>query len=240
MIAPPPSVPAIAAKPPSGPVIARPPAHATSAPLSTEARATAPPTSAPVFVKPAAHEAPAASAPPTPPVSVKAEPIAASATELPAASAGAPQTEFQDAGESARSVATPAPRRVIMPQTGPRPVYSAPPVAPPNPASAPTPLAGPQAGGPASGSGVIQRGQPIFQRNRPGGSPGFGQRPQQGAQPYNAGAPGAPARRPMHPTRSSPTGGPPGSRPPMGGGRPGFPPRPGFGPRPGGPGGAVA
>jgi translation initiation factor IF-2 len=95
------------------------------------------------------------------------------------------------------------------------------------------------AGGAPGGPGGIQRGQPIFQRNRPGGPPGsgYGQRPQGGA-PYNAGAPGSPARRPMHPTRSSPTGGPPGSRPPMGGGRPGFPARPGFGgPRPG-PGGA--
>jgi translation initiation factor IF-2 len=234
VVAPPPSVPAIAAKPPSGPVIARPPVQATSGSSAAEGRVTTPTTSAPVFVKPVVHEAPVASAAPAP-IAVKAEPVAAVAA---AASAEAPQADASAVSESTRpTVVAPVPRRVIMPQTGPRPVYSAPiPVPSANPA--PPITASPQAGGQPSGPGVIQRGQPIFQRNRPGGSPGFGQRPQ-GGQPYNAGAPGAPARRPMHPTRSSPTGGPPGSRPPMGGGRPGFPARPGFGgPRPGGPGGA--
>jgi translation initiation factor IF-2 len=233
VVAPPPSVPAIAAKPPSGPVIARPPLQTASASASTEARATTPPTSAPLFVKPAAPQAlvPSAAAAPLPVVSAKTEPIAASAVESGAVTE--PGTESPAGRESARPAASPAPRRVIMPQTGPRPVYSAPAVAAPSPASAPTAsVAGPQASGAPGGSGVIQRGQPIFQRNRPSGSPGFGQRPQQG-QPFTPGAPGAPGRRPMHPTRSSPTGGVPGSRPPMGGGRPGFPPRPGFGARPG-------
>jgi translation initiation factor IF-2 len=230
VVAPPPSVPAIAAKPPTGPVIARPPVQAAGAPSSGETRTTgAPPAAAPVFVKPAAQEAPAhgtASA-------AKIEPVAAAAAELPA---DAPRSHSPIASEAPPAPAL-APRRVIMPQTGPRPVYSAPPPAP-NPSSAPAASSAPQAGAAPSGPGVIQRGQPIFQRNRPGGQPGFGQRPQ-GGQPYNAGAPGASARRPMHPTRSSPAGGPPGSRPPMGGGRPGFPARPGFGgPRPG-PGGAA-
>jgi translation initiation factor IF-2 len=236
VVAPSPSVPAIAAKPPTGPVIARPPVLATSS-ASTESRATASP--AHVFVKPAAaQETPATSAT-HPPAAVKAEPIAASVAEVPTRGADAPQAAPLAATELIQPAPIPAPRRVIMPQTGPRPVYSAP-VPPPIVSIPPPASAGPQAGGSPSGPGVIQRGQPIFQRNRPsgpGGSPGFGQRPQ-GGQPYNAGAAGAPGRRPMHPTRSSPTGGPPGSRPPMGGGRPGFPPRPGFGPRPGGPGGA--
>src|SRR5277367_6738117 len=52
-----------------------------------------------------------------------------------------------------------------------------------------------------------------------------------------SGAPGAPgARRPMHPTRTSPAGGAPGARPGFGQ-RPGMGARPGFGQRPG-PGGA--
>ncbi len=179
---------------------------------------------------------------PVPPVSTS-EPAAGSLGGPVAGSAGG-QVGAHSAGEAADGVvrpvvATPAPRRVIMPQTGPRPVYSAPAPPPPpqRPASPSGPMAGSQPGGAPGGPGGIQRGQPIFQRNRPGGAPGYGQRPQSG-QPYNAGgAPGAPARRPMHPTRSSPAGGPPGARPPMGG-RPGFPARPGFGgPRPG-PGGA--
>ncbi len=237
VVASPPSVPAIAAKPPTGPVIARPPVQTAGPPSSAETRtAAAAATAAPVFVKPAAQEAPAASTPAAPLVpSVKPEQVATPAAEVPAASADAPRGGIPAASEAARSVVA-APRRVIMPQTGPRPVYSAPPPAA-NVNTPPAASAGPQAGGAPTGPGVIQRGQPIFQRNRPGGSPGFGQRPQ-GGQPYNAGAAGAPARRPMHPTRSSPTGGPPGARPPMGGGRPGFPARPGFGgPRPG-PGGA--
>ena len=232
VVAPPPSIPAIAAKPPSGPVIARPPVHAAGAPSSSEARTTgAPPTAAHVFAKPATtHEAPVHGAPPAAPV--KIEPVVAATAEIAAASADAPRVDSPAASEVAPPAATSVPRRVIMPQTGPRPVYSAPPAAP-NVSSSPAASAGPQAGAAPSGPGVIQRGQPIFQRNRPGGQPGFGQRPQ-GGQPYNAGAPGSPARRPMHPTRSSPTGGPPGSRPPMAGGRPGFPARPGFGaPRPG-------
>jgi translation initiation factor IF-2 len=242
VVAPPPSVPAIAAKPPTGPVIARPPVHAAGAQAQTEPRLpSAPPAAAPVFVKPAVSETPAApSTVAQTAVPVKVEHAGASAPETKAATIEAQHSEpaVAHAGVDSGRPATPVPRRVIMPQTGPRPVYSAPtPVASPS-SSPPASASGHQAGAPG-GPGVIQRGQPIFQRNRPGGAPGFGQRPQ-GGQPYNAGgAPGAPARRPMHPTRSSPTGAVPGSRPPMGGGRPGFPARPGFGsPRPG-PGGAA-
>jgi translation initiation factor IF-2 len=88
-----------------------------------------------------------------------------------------------------------------MPQTGPRPTYTA-----------------------APGAANAAR-RPIFERPRPqapGSGPGGpGGRP--------ALAPGA--RRPMHPTRTFPSGGPGGPGGP--GGRPGFPGRPGFAGRPG-------
>jgi translation initiation factor IF-2 len=105
---------------------------------------------------------------------------------------------------------------MIVPQTGPRPVYHAPVTAPPRPGQ---PIASrPAAGRPAPGRPVP--GQPIFQRPRPAaGVPGT--RP-----PLRPGE-----RRPMHPTRQ----GPAGARP-LGVG-PGLPPpgptRPGS--RPGGP-----
>ena len=79
-------------------------------------------------------------------------------------------------------------RRMVTPHAGPRPVYTA----------------------PANVPGVIVRGQPIFQRPRPaapGGAPSGAPRP--GLRPGE--------RRPMHPTRTSPTG----ARPPIGAGRPG-------------------
>ncbi|MBV8632247.1 MAG: translation initiation factor IF-2 [Silvibacterium sp.] len=149
------------------------------------------------------------------PVIVAAPPPAAPAP-VPAPVAPPPQpVESRPATPVAAAPAepAPAPRRVIMPQTGPRPVYSAP-VAP-----APPPPSAPQS------AGGIQRGRPIFDR-RPAGGPS--QRP--------SGPPGAPGqRRPMHPTRSSPSGAPQGPRPGFGQ-RPGMGPRPGFGQRPGGPG----
>ncbi|MFI5111336.1 MAG: translation initiation factor IF-2 [Terriglobales bacterium] len=73
-------------------------------------------------------------------------------------------------------------RRVIVPQTGPRPVYTAPPQVERPAASTPRP---------APGRPVP--GQPIFQRTRPAAP---GSRP-----PLRPGE-----RRPMHPTRQSPTG----------------------------------
>jgi translation initiation factor IF-2 len=104
-----------------------------------------------------------------------------------------------------------APPRTIVPQTGPRPVYKAP-IRPPAPTA--------QAGAPVrSVPGRPVPGQPIFQRARPAAP--TGPRP-----PLRPGE-----RRPMHPTRTAPTG----SRP-LGVG-PGMPPpgptRPGS--RPGGP-----
>src|SRR5437763_2639278 len=111
---------------------------------------------------------------------------------------------------------------MIVPQTGPRPVYQA----PPRPAAAPPRATGPQPGQPIrpmSGRPAAGRpvpGKPIFQRPRPAaGAPGT--RP-----PMRPGE-----RRPMHPTRQGSSG-----PRPIGVG-PGLPPpgatRPGS--RPGGP-----
>ena len=211
--APPPPAPAIAAKPPAGPVVARPPVAA--APVASTAAhrpaiASAPP------VHPVVARPPAAASPISTVAAAAAPPVAPAAAAPPAA----PVTTAPESPEASAAAATPI-KRVIMPQTGPRPVYSAPP---------PRPVA-PQAPSASAGPGVIQRGRPIFQR--PGGPGGYPQRP--GAP---AGAPGFPAgRRPMHPTRSAPTGAP-GGRPGFGQ-RPGGPGgRPGFGQRPGGPPGA--
>jgi len=216
---PPPQTPAIAAKPPAGPVVAKPPVQpvearpavvaaspAASAAVKPAAPPIAPaPVSAPAPLAPSV--APVAAAPLSPgvPTSV-AEPQAQAA-------APAPQT---DASPVAAAPAAPA-RRVIMPQTGPRPVYTAP---PPAPVQAPSAPAGQTQGG-------LQRGRPIFDR-RPGGAPG-GPRPQAGPPGQFPGG-----RRPMHPTRNQPSGGPPGAARPGFGQRPGFGARPGFGgPRPG-------
>jgi translation initiation factor IF-2 len=145
-------------------------------------------------------------------------PPAADVAESPAPAPAAPVSR----------ATAPPPRRLIVPQTGPRPVYSAPvrPAAPPSSATS----GAPAGQGQRPGGGLPVRGQPIFQRPRPqspGGAPGGGPR-----------APFVPGqRRPMHPTRTAPTGG----RPPMGGPRPigvgpGGPPVPGRpGARPAGP-----
>ena len=104
--------------------------------------------------------------------------------------------------------------RVIMPQTGPRPIYTA----------------------PAGAAATPQRGRPIFERPRPQapGAPGAAvlrawpgaRRPMHPTRTFPGGPGGAPGGAP----------GRPGFAP---GARPGFRPRPGFGARPGGaPGGA--
>jgi translation initiation factor IF-2 len=110
-----------------------------------------------------------------------------------------------------------------MPQTGPRPVYLAPPPSA-NPVlhSSPTPGYRSQPGRPVPG-------QPIFQRPRPAGAPGGASR-----LPLRPGE-----RRPMHPTRQVPGGMPqrplgvgPATAPPPGTTRPGARP-PGPSRRPG-------
>ncbi|HEV3315479.1 MAG TPA: translation initiation factor IF-2, partial [Candidatus Angelobacter sp.] len=115
-------------------------------------------------------------------------------------------------------------RRMITPQTGPRPVYQAPivqrPVAP-APSSRPPMQSqggpgGRMSGGPgARPQGGVVRGQPIFQRPRPAGGPP-GSSPG-GGRPQYAGRPGE-ARRGPHPTSTN---------------RSGFAPRPGMGAGPG-------
>ncbi|HEX4310395.1 MAG TPA: translation initiation factor IF-2 [Acidobacteriaceae bacterium] len=222
----PPPTPAIASRPPAGPVVAKPPvaAAASSATTAPEGRPIASPGTVVAAKPPATVAAQTAvtSAPAPTPGPVVAAAAAAQGVSAPEAKVAAPAVE--PAAPAAAVAPTPVPRRVIMPQTGPRPVYSAP---PPSPTAAAGPGHGP---GPGSGPGGIQRGRPIFDR-RPGG-PGSGG--PGGPRPGMGGGPGGPAgvRRPMHPTRSAPGGpGGPGQRPGMGA-RPGFGQRP-FGARPG-------
>ncbi|HVU47756.1 MAG TPA: translation initiation factor IF-2 [Terracidiphilus sp.] len=248
-----PARPVVVVSPPASSVVVKPPAPA--APSSDQPRPTEKPV---VAVKPPAPVAPGPAAPgverptiPHAPVAVAethptpvaaAPPVVEASTSIPVAPvAEAPATPPVTAAEpaavpvaSASAPPPPAPpaRRMVMPQTGPRPVYKAtvvPPTAPP-----------PAAAGPG-----IQRGKPIFDR-RPAGAPGnFG-----GPRPGGPGAGGQfqGGPRPKHPTRTSPGGFTPGGAPGGPGGRPGFGPRPGFGgprpggfggPRPGGPGGAL-
>jgi translation initiation factor IF-2 len=217
-----PQTPAIASRPPSGPVIGRPPVVVATPPVQVTSQPPAPlrqaPAQASIGVQerspvaaapapPVRQVAPAQSAPPPPAPVAATPPIAVEATLAAAPTVEPPPTAAGDDGAAAPSVsaasAPPVARRVVMPQTGPRPIYAA----------------------PAGATGGIQRGRPIFERPRPQAPGAPGSRP-------STMAPGA--RRPMHPTRSFPTGAPggPGTAP----GRPGFTPgaRPGFGARPGG------
>src|SRR5713226_7052421 len=137
-----------------------------------------------------------------------ASPVAPGPT---ASAAAAPPTQSAQlqAAASKPPAAASAPPRVIMPQTGPRPVYKAP-ISSAGAASRPAP-------------GRPEPGKPIFQRPRPTQSA-------PGARP--ALRPGE--RRPMHPTRQSPTGTRPLGVGPGGGAMaPPGPTRPGA--RPGGP-----
>jgi translation initiation factor IF-2 len=206
------------------PIVAMPPAPAT--PKSTQPPAV-------VVVPPPAQSQPPAVVVTPPPAKVVVTPPAGA---VPPASTTASTKEAT--GETVAPAAPPKPasqqpivqqRRMITPQTGPRPVYAAP---PPRPPVAPPPQppsqqrspyqgqggpGGRPMGGRPQGQGPV-RGQPIFQRPRPsgpGGGPGGapGSRP-----PFNR--PGMDNRRGPHPTSS---------------GRPGFPPRPGMGGGPGGP-----
>jgi translation initiation factor IF-2 len=177
------------------------------------------PPKAPV-TPPAATTAAAAAANAAPPaiaVPPRATPPAAQAGGAPPASAAAPSnvTQMQSAppGSTPARPATPVPPpRMIMPQTGPRPVYKA----PLPPAAAPGAVSRPSPGRPVPG-------QPIFQRTARPLAPG------QSRPPLRPGE-----RRPMHPTRVAPAGARPlgvgpgaGAMPPPGITRPGS--------RPGGP-----
>src|ERR1700674_1348094 len=121
-------------------------------------------------------------------------------------------TQMQDApAKSGASIAPPP--RIIMPQTGPRPVYKAPLAAPGAPA--PSTASRPMPGRPVPG-------QPIFQRTARPQAPGSARPPLR---------PGE--RRPMHPTRVAPAGSRPLGVGPGAGLPPPGPTRPGS--RPGGP-----
>ena len=225
--------PVVVVAPPPGAVVVKPPV----APPKEEALKPAEKPAAKVAVT--AQPAPAAPIAPAPPPEVPveapvavapvapvSEPAAPAPPEVPAAAAQAPPATVETAEAKPKPPAPPAPpaRRMVMPQTGPRPVYKAPPT--PQTTEAPT-------GTFAAGAG-IQRGKPIFDRRPPGAPGGFQQRTGSAGPGQYTGGP-----RPKHPTRTpmGGQGGPggPGGRPGFGA-RPGFggPPRPGFGgPRPG-------
>ena len=251
VVAPPPA--AVVVKPPVAP--GAPPAHAatpTPAPHEDQPRAAEQP-AAPLVAASVAAEliaTTASAAPPLPavePGDVAAPPVQEAPTAAPEnltpvlTIADEPTTAAPPALVPARRAqghthtASPTPalpaRRMVMPQTGPRPVYKAPIVVPPAHVEG--------TGNQAAGAG-IQRGKPIFDRNRPSSGPGsYPQRTAGGPIAPGGQFPGGP--RPKHPTRTTPggyagTGGPGGPGAP--GARPGFAARPGFGPpRPGGFGG---
>ena len=175
--------------PPPAPVEAK-----AAAPVSPAAKAPAPPASAaapsklvvpatgprPTFTVPAPP-----SAPQVPSASTSAPPRTAAPPAPPAApiAAGPPQPQAPAASRPTAPTRPQAPPpRMIVPQTGPRPVYKA----PIRPAASSGAAARPAPGRPVPG-------QPIFQRPRPGAP---SQRPSL--------RPGE--RRPMHPTRQSPAG----------------------------------
>ncbi|HEV3510232.1 MAG TPA: translation initiation factor IF-2 [Candidatus Sulfotelmatobacter sp.] len=198
-VAPPPVRPApppVAAKPAVVPAAPPKPAAPVATPPVAAASPVAPaaparPVVAPPAEKPAAPAVPVAAPPrpatsPAPPLVAPQPPAAPSVT-----ASAAPQAPAQRPAAPPAPAAPPQPPapRMIVPQTGPRPVYKAP---TPRPA-APTAQASAR---PAPGRPVP--GQPIFQRPRPQGPPGGagGARP-----PLRPGE-----RRPMHPTRTAPSG----------------------------------
>jgi translation initiation factor IF-2 len=217
--------------PPTAPVAA-PPAPVEKAPVAAPHSAAPsvppppkvilPPTAPPKHPTPvAAPPSPGVAAPAPPPSAPIAAPLRPS--PQPVASASTSVVPGATGSSAAPPVAakpeapTPAPR-MIVPQTGPRPVYKAP-TRPAPPVQPGVPIGGVR---PAPGRPVP--GQPIFQRRPPAataaGAPA--------ARPLRPGE-----RRPMHPTRQAPMGPrpigvgpampPPGA--PRPGSRPGAPAR---------------
>ncbi|MGA2360650.1 MAG: translation initiation factor IF-2 [Terriglobales bacterium] len=171
-----------------------------------------------VPVTPPAATTPAASSTAPPAIAVPPRvttPVAPPGSAPPAAEPPAHNNVAQmQSAAPTKLVAPSAPLpRMIMPQTGPRPVYKAPLPAPGAPA--PSAVSRPAPGRPVPG-------QPIFQRT---------------ARPQAPGAPRPPLRpgerRPMHPTRVAPAGSRPLGVGPGAGMAPPGPTRPGS--RPGGP-----
>jgi translation initiation factor IF-2 len=155
------------------------------------------PSARPTFTVPTAPPTAAAPTRPAPAAATQAAPSAGPVAATPTPVAPSPQagastsqhatTTARPATPSAPSPQVPLPR-MIVPQTGPRPVYKAP-IRPASPTAS--------AGGPAAPARSVPGrpvpGQPIFQRPRPGAPT---------SRPVLR--PGE--RRPMHPTRQSPTG----------------------------------
>ena len=259
VVAPPPAVvvkpPVAPAAPPASAVTPHedqphageaPAAHAVpsvAASVAPEPVAATAPVAPPVAVTPTAPLAPAfpavepavVAAPPVhdalPAAREILEPIPAVGDEPVAAAPPVPAATRRAQGHAHAAAPTPAlpARRMVMPQTGPRPVYKAPKLAPTEAAAA-------GAGAQAAGAG-IQRGKPIFDRSRPSGAPGSHYQRAPGGPPVpGSQAPGGP--RPKHPTRTTPGGYAGASASGAPGAYPGFAARPGFGaPRPGGFGG---
>jgi len=176
------------------------------------------PPATPVASSPAASSPSGSAAPPAvaipPRVISPAAPTSISAGSVPpAAQAPSNVTQMQASAPVKPAAPIAPPPRMIMPQTGPRPVYKA-----------PLPPAGaPSAGAPSRPvPGRPVPGQPIFQRT---------------ARPPAPGAPRPPLRpgerRPMHPTRVAPAGSRPLGVGPGAGMAPPGPVRPGA--RPGAP-----
>ncbi|MGA7219893.1 MAG: translation initiation factor IF-2 [Candidatus Sulfotelmatobacter sp.] len=225
--------PPVLVAPPVEKIVAAPPA-AVSRPTTVAppaAKLVVPPPAAPVaaaFAPPVVAPRPtivppASSVAPAPPVA--ASPVSAPPARLvvpPPPSAPAPPVVSANAPNIAPVAPRPSPPqppapRMIVPQTGPRPVYKAPIRPTPPPVQPGVPIGGVR---PAPGRPVP--GQPIFQRRPPAAAPG-------GGPPRPMLRPGE--RRPMHPTRSAPAGARPlgvgPALPPPGTTRPGS--------RPGGP-----
>src|SRR5215471_524951 len=189
-----PKAPVTPAAPVEKTVVVSPPAPKPTAPAAPIAEK-APPA---VIVTPPIHQPPVATTAPAAPTKPPAVPPPAPVEQPPIAARPASQQPIVPQ------------RRVITPQTGPRPVYQAPPSAA---------GAGKPSTAPARPQGVV-RGQPIFQRQRPmpGGTGAPAGRPQ-------FGRPGDQRRGP-HPTSASRLGFPgrqgvgPGLPPPPAPGKP--------------------
>ena len=219
--------PAPPVAPPARPVAVNPPApEAKPAAPVAKAPVSAPtaPAPPPRMIVPTHVERPTFTVPQPAPPKVVETPVASAPSAPVAAAPTAPVASSSAIPGRTGGTAAPKPGvpiaqrpivqpRMIVPQTGPRPVYKAP--APPAGAAQTGSAMRPAPGRPVPG-------QPIFQRPRPAGSAPGTARP-----PLRPGE-----RRPMHPTRQSPTGARPlgvgPSLPP-----PGAPARPGS--RPGAP-----
>ncbi|MGH9545542.1 MAG: translation initiation factor IF-2 [Terriglobales bacterium] len=179
--APPPAptpVPKAPVAPPKFVVPASTPRPTFTAPVPPAAPQSAAPAAAapPVAPRPAVAPAPPQASATTPAASVARSPVALAPPATMVARPAAPSAPAQPS--------MPSPR-MIVPQTGPRPVYKAP-LRPAAPAGAAGATLRPAPGRPVPG-------QPIFQRPRPGAPTN--------RLPLRPGE-----RRPMHPTRQSPTG----------------------------------